>query len=276
MKLRTLLLWLCVTALSAPASSAIVYAADFELTMFGSSVIVLGEYPERKLQINGRVVLTNAIVTFSEVMSVNGIPALIGESSNGGNACDASPFIISFPTAGAPRLDGPLDVCAEVKYERKANHIEFWTTAIPGAAGERWSWTPENGLKKLASVSFSADKTVGWIKLRERSIEHPLDILKIGEIASQIEILLGPDKLAYEGIIAGVGSGEFKGDDYVGKSCTPHMCGEEEAIIFASSSEKKVFLAWKPSNQKISVRPPLKKWPEKARRELKNWANNWK
>ncbi|MBB3302804.1 hypothetical protein FHT72_006309 [Rhizobium sp. BK077] len=46
------------------------------------------------------------------------------------------------------------------------------------------------------------------------------------------------------------------------------------SIIHLAS--RTVYLAWKPSGQKIKVNPDVKAWPEKAKAELRQWAAKWK
>ncbi|NTH25657.1 hypothetical protein G6K83_11295 [Agrobacterium rhizogenes] len=245
-------------------------------TFFGHEIGITGEDPDLMLQIDGRTVLKDAIITLSEITLVAGVPTIVGERSSGGNACDGSPFVISFPDGGAPKFDGPIDSCAPVTMENKKDRLEFHTTPLPGRDGESWSWTPSDGLKALPSVAFTPDASKGWANIRERTLQHPADIFKYREIAQQLDDLLGTDKAVFESIIVGVGEGTFQGDDYVGTSCTPHMCDSTGAIIYLSTTDRKVFIAWKPDGQKIVVRPEVKQWPEKPRRELKQWAEKWK
>jgi hypothetical protein len=49
------------------------------------------------------------------------------------------------------------------------------------------------------------------------------------------------------------------------QSCTPHMCTEEEAIVSVSLADREIYLAWKPSREKIVVRPPVATWPDKPK-----------
>lgn len=100
--------------------------------------------------------------------------------------------------------------------------------------------------------------------------------MSLGEAAAQINGLLGAEKNDYSDIILGVGSGSFDGDYFVGSACTRHLCQEEEALLVAAIQEKRVFLAWKPSGEKIVVRPSVKQWPERAKAALREWAAKWK
>ncbi|KQW82049.1 hypothetical protein [Ensifer sp. Root127] len=251
-------------------------AADFEMTLFGRHVTVLGSYPEQRLEIDGRQMLKEAIIDLEDMYLVSGVPALIGTASPGGNACEGAPFIISFPENGNPRLDGPLETCFVVTVDTKPDQLAFSTAALPNHPSERWIWTPGEGLKKVQGQPFTTDPSKGWTELREKTVSHPGDLLKFGEIAEQIDTLLGTDASFFSDIIKGVGSGQFDGDYFVGTACTRHMCLDQEAIVVLSIADRQVFLAWKPSGKKIIVRPIVKEWPEKAKSALRMWAAKWK
>jgi hypothetical protein len=250
-------------------------AAEIE-TLFGHQVRVEGENPERVLSVDGRRMLTDAIIFLDEVAIVDNVPILIGSRSAGGNACEGTPFVLSFPEKAAVRLDGPIEECVGIVSSVEPKRILFSTGDVPGRATRQWQWTPAEGLVELAAVGFSPDKSKGWQTLRERQIEHPSDVLRYGGIADDMAKLLGPDISAFEAIITGVGGGVFKGDEYVGTACTRHMCGEEEALVFLAASERQAYVAWKPAGRKIIVRPPVGEWPEKAKAELRSWASKWK
>ncbi|APG93456.1 hypothetical protein [Sinorhizobium americanum] len=147
-------------------------AIDIE-SLFGHTVRIEGEYPERALKLDDRELHRNAILHFDELVIVDSIPALIGSSSNGGNACDASPFVISFSTGGKPRFDGPIEGCAQIGREVFEDKVVFSTNNIPGKGREQWSWTPAGGLKELGVVAFVPEDQSGWQALRERAFEHP-------------------------------------------------------------------------------------------------------
>jgi hypothetical protein len=257
--------------LALPPAAGAVEVAKF----FGHSITVDGEYPELALKIDGRKVHTDAILRFDELVTIDGIPTLIGNSSNGGNACDGTPFMISFPANANPRFDGPIEACAYVQYQITAKNIVFSTNNIPGEGAERWVWTPAGGIRKLADEPFSLKAGTGWNALRERTFDHPADVFNNAEISKDIEHLLGDRFSEFEKIMVGTGSGQFKGSDFVASACTAHMCGMQEGIVFLSAEDRQVFAAWKPYNQNIVVFPSVKQWPEKARLELKKWAGKW-
>lgn len=72
-------------------------AATFEMKMFGHHIVVLERDFKQVLSIDGREVLKDAILHIEDIHLISGTPAIVGSSSVGGNACDAAPFIVSFP-----------------------------------------------------------------------------------------------------------------------------------------------------------------------------------
>jgi len=255
---------------------SIATAAALDLKMFGHHIVIRQSDYEQVLSIDGRNVLKDATLTIDDVRVISGIPTVIGSSSPGGNSCNSSPFVVSFPVDGNPRVDGPIESCYPVNVDVQADKIVFSTRALPNTPGQTWTWMPKDGLGKSESQDFVADSSKGWSELREKTANHPSDLLSYGEIAAQINELLATDKEFYSDIILGVGSGSFEGDYFVGSSCTRHMCTEQEALLVAAIQEKKVYLAWKPSGEKIVVRPPVKEWPDKAKGALREWAAKWK
>ena len=265
-------------------SVCLAFAASFtpgavpasELDAFGHAVWLKGSYPEMALMLDGNKFLSSAILTIDSVYVVAGTPVLIGSSSIGGNSCEAAPFVLSFPTNGAPKTDGPLDTCALTEITVEADSLRFEAKALVGSEAKAWTWTPADGFRDDAPVTETADPEKGWDTLRERLVTHPADLLKYREIADQMTGLLGADAPSFTSILGGVGGGQFKGDDYVGITCAPHECGEVESLIYLRTREKRIFLAWKLSGEKVIVRPPVSEWPDAARIELKNWTKKWR
>lgn len=231
---------------------------------------------ERILKVDGREMHRNAIILFYEVTTVAGIPIIVGSSSAGGNACDGSPFVISFPEDGKPRLDGPIDSCASVSYKIDQGKVVFLSPNIPGKGQDKWEWTAIEGMKSSGTIAYKATDTSGWNALREQSIQYPWDAFNNVEISGQIKQLLGPDLDKFQGILTGIATGSYQNGDFIGHACTPHSCTVEEAIIFLSYADKKVYAAFKPDGQKIKVFPIVKEWPEKAKSELRSWSKKWK
>jgi hypothetical protein len=244
-------------------------------TYFGHEIRFSGTFGEERVLVDGKEMVRNGSVGISEVAVVKGVGVAIGFSGSGGNVCDASPFVISFPEGKAPRFDGPLDTCDEVKHVTTNDEIKFEIAAIPGRDGQRWSWTPQSGFQSLGSIKHVESPEKTWSDLRSRNIQHPSELFDYADIASQMHALLGTDEKPFLSIITGVGSVDFQGDLFVGQSCARHMCGDEEALIVADLEKQTVFLAWKTENAPIIVRPPVKDWSAAARAALRDWAKAW-
>ncbi|MBO3759979.1 hypothetical protein J5J10_09290 [Ciceribacter sp. L1K23] len=268
-------------ALAALALAAIVAAAplaaatEFQMTLFGHAVAIVKAGDEESLEIDGRSVLKDYYLFVDEVRLVGGVPVVLGSASAGGNACDGAPFVLSFPDGAAPRIDGPIDSCVSVSMEEDGDSLVFSTRSTPNEPGERWSWTAEGGLKSLDAVAFQPDAAKGWAELRDRTATHPGDLFDYADIGGEIARLAGDDQRLVNDILMGVGSGAFKGDYFVGTACSRHMCMDQEALVIADIPSRTVYLAWKPSGQKIRVNPPVKTWPEKAKAEIRAWAAKW-
>lgn len=243
--------------------------------LFGHNVSITGPFQEEELKIDGRVIHKNAFLSLDEVTIIDGVPVAVGKSSPGGNSCDSSYFILSFPKGDAPRFDGPVESCYPTTYELRDGEIIISTKDIPGEGRSSWKWTLDRGIEPLAKVAFKP-KNNGWEALRERRLQHPGELLANGAISAELRAMLGARFDEFQITLNGVGSGSFENDDWVGHSCTRHMCGDEEALVFLSSYDRKTYLAWKPSGERIFVSPAVKEWPEKAKSHLRSWASKWK
>ncbi|CAN7373895.1 MULTISPECIES: hypothetical protein [Rhizobium] len=252
-------------------------AGDLDMQLFDHHVVITkGSDSQDSLRIDDREVLKDYYVDIDEMHVIDGMAVAVGTSSAGGNACEGSPFVVSFPRGQNPRIDGPLDSCFPVTVKASERELTLSTPATPNRSGQKWRWTASNGFKEIQGDTFVADASKGWDQLRERSVTHPAGLLGYAEVAAEINRLAGADKALVNDILLGVGSGEFKGDLFVGTSCSRHMCTDQEAVVVADLASRTVFLAWKPSGQKIKVNPDVKVWPEKAKAELRQWAAKWK
>jgi hypothetical protein len=270
--MKTMIRILAAVWLAAPSLAS---ADDLAMTMFGHKIEISRDGDDLALKVDDRKLIADRYVMIEEIALVAGVPAVIGTSSSGGNACPGDRFVVSFQPNAVPRLDGQPDGCIGLDVENKGDHLLFSSQPIPGRAGVQWAWTAAEGFKPLDNVDFKPDDSKGWDALRDHQATHPSALFSNAAVAADIYALIGADRAQYERSITGVGSGSFDGDVFVGTACTPHMCTDEEAILVADIASRSVYLAWKPINEKIIVRPPVKQWPVKARAALKDWAAKW-
>jgi hypothetical protein len=214
----------------------------------------------------------NTILSLDESTLVANVPVAIGSSGDGGNWCDASPFVLSFPRGQKPRLDGPLHECAPVTRKVEKDHIIFSTAALPGRNGKRWRWTPEKGFELAGVIVHTPDASLGWAKLRERKLSHPSDLFDYREVAAVLDRLLKGDKRRFLAYVSGPGGVEVRDDMLVGQACLPHACADTGALVVVSLSTKQIFLAWKSENKPVVTRPAMAEWSQSAVEELKSWT----
>ena len=251
-------------------------AMEFDLQMFGHHVAVESTDDGEVLKIDEQELHRNSYVHIERVTVIDGTQTVVGTSSDGGNACAATPFVLSWPTGAAPKLDMFPEDCTAVSSGEEDGKLIFSAEPLPGQDGERWRWDPAGGFASLGAVAFRSDPAKGWDRLAVEPPDHPSGLYDFGEIADQLDALLGGDAQAFKQIITGVGSGEMREDGlYVGTTCLPHSCGVVEAIVVADSNTQEIYLAWKPQDAKIVVRPEVKAWPAVAKAALRDWAATW-
>lgn len=228
---------------------------------------------ETKLVVDGKQMHVEHYIGIDEIAVVGSTWVIVGSSSGGGNACEATPFVLSLPNGEPARFDGPLETCAVVSHTIKENMITFEEPATPNYAGTSFAWTLDSGFTVLSREEFSVevDKEMGWAELRQRDVQHPSDLLTYGEIASQIHALLGAHRKEYEAIIFGTGSGEFRGGKYIGRAWTR---GGDEAFLIADITNRRVFLAWKQTDKPLEVRPKLSDWGGLDKGALSEWVRD--
>lgn len=135
-RLRLLALTFALAAVSLASPST---AADTKLTAFGHSVVVKeSRTAEGSVEVDGRTLHRNWSLVLDEVAIVAGTPVLLGMSGAGGNSCEWTPFVISFPADKAPRFDGPVNTCWLVERKILSDRITFSTAAMPDSEGEKW------------------------------------------------------------------------------------------------------------------------------------------
>jgi hypothetical protein len=230
-----------------------------------------------QLDVDGHVMVEKSHLYLHEVAIVNGAGVVIGLSSGGGTACAGSPFILSFPKNSPPKFDGPIETCVDgMVPEISETEIKFQYGASRGSPGRVWVWTPESGIRDVATIDFKPDETKGWSDLRSRRISHPAELYESAEIAREMTRLLGPNSEKFAEL-TGTGSVKFEGDAFVGTACMPHNCADTGVLIVADIPAKKLYLAWKTNDKPIATRPQLSTWSESAKRQFGIWVDpSWK
>ncbi|WP_165447969.1 hypothetical protein [Rhizobium leguminosarum] len=133
-------------------------AGSLDMQLFDHHVVITkGSDSQDSLRIDDREVLKDYYVDFDEMHVVDGIGVAVGTASAGGNACEGSPFVVSFPKGKNPRIDGPLDSCFPVTVKPSDGKLILSTPATPNAPGQKWEWTASAGFKEVQGEAFVAD-----------------------------------------------------------------------------------------------------------------------
>jgi hypothetical protein len=246
-------------------------AERFEMNLFGAHVLVLGSSDGPwKLSVDRKQLHSDYQLSINRVGVLSGVGYALGRSGRGGNACDSAPFIVSFPPGKPARLDGPVESCASVEQTITEDKIVFREKGIPGEKTHEWTWTPVDGLRRHEIVNLTIS-SIGWDSLRERAIQHPVDLLRSATFSQILQSRLGAQFGSYRRMVIGPGSVDFQGEIIVASSCAPHSCGEEEQLTVIDPQERTIYVAIKPARTKIAVFPEVKLWPDKPRAALTTW-----
>lgn len=268
---------LVVAAMSIGLPSPFAIAKPTDMDIFGHRVLIeTNRDGSETLTIGGAKVLNDYNMEINALAFVSGTLTVVGRTHAGGNMCAGSVFVISFPSNAKPRIDGPLSDCNSYGWTIRPETIEFEYDPSPLAPGKRWSWTPSGGFPAAEDVPLVVDTALDWDALRERTIQHPSELLRYGPIAGALNTAAGIDIALVKKIISGPATGEFEEQAYIAEVCAPHSCGNEDMLLIADGRRKQVFLAWKLEGQKIVVRPAVGSWPSEFRQELKIWASRWR
>jgi hypothetical protein len=230
---------------------------------------------ERKLIVDGKLLEHDYSILIDETAIVGGWGVIIFSKSGGGNACDGDKFVVSFPQGKPLHVDGPIGDCLTIDYKIHDGDIVFSTTPSPSNEGHRWTWNPVTGFARVENIAFRPQAGKTWDDLRSRDIHHPSELFNYSDIGSQLKSLLGSDYGDALPTIEGPGSGEFKGDYFIGTAIMAHMGGETGSLVIADIRARTLYVAWKAVDKKIAIRPDIAKWPERLRFYLKEWAKPW-
>lgn len=224
------------------------------------------------LKVDGREMLSEPIITLEGVAVVKGVPVMIGYAGAGGNACEGSPFVLSLPQGGTPKVDGPPDACgAKAKVVRDG--IVVTAAAGLNEDGRTWSWDPGRGLVPGPPLKRALLAGSGWDRLRERKVDHPARLMDYADTAKQVQALAGDKVGEVKAILDGPFSGGVDGTTYKAEGCQAHNCLETGMLVLADIPGRRVYLAWRDaSSPAVHVAPAAATWTARGKAELKAWS----
>ncbi|OYR18280.1 hypothetical protein [Brucella thiophenivorans] len=233
-------------------------------------------YQEEALLFDGKEVLRGYRIALIGKHAIGTDTGLFGKVLHDGNSCESSPFLVYVDKHKKVTPYGPIETCLDTVFQIDENTVTFETQDIPGLGQEKWQWTTEKGIVPLGKTDFVSRDQSHWGAVRGKTIDNPWDAINNITINDAIKSILGENYKEYTEILSSVGSGKHKGHNYIGISCTAHMCNEEGALLILDGKNEKVFAAYKTRDQKIQVFPNAKSWPKNFRQELASWSKKFK
>lgn len=256
----------------------IAVASPTELTLFGHKVQILSkvQYGPEILTVDKKQLVTDQYVKLREIGSFGNTAFAIGTTSPGGNACEGSLFILSFPAGEPTRIDGPLDTCDSLGYRVERDRIVVESQPSPSRDGSRWIWTT-NGFGSAETIKFTPTRGTGWNALRSRSVQHPSDLLQHSEFSVQLSKLLGqPRYSALPRILTGPGDVHYENNVLVAEACQAHSCDDTSALIAIDIASQGIAIALKDGSSPSFVAPRDTDWPDAAKSYLRRWRAKWR
>jgi hypothetical protein len=251
-------------------------AETMNMIVFGHKLeIIKTKESEEALSVDGKKLVTSQYVDISEIGTIGAAGFAVGTTSPGGNACEGSLFVLSFPEKEPVRIDRPLDTCGPVTYKIDKDRIVAESPATPGINGARWTWTVK-GFGPAETLKFAATTGTGWNMLRSRSIDHPADLLKHTEFTTQLRKLLGPAAYAtLPRLLSGPGSVKYDGNVAIADACQAHSCDDTSVLIVVDIGSQKLMIALKDTDKPAIVAPWVADWPPVTTAGLGSWRRKW-
>jgi len=189
----------------------------------------------------------------------------------GGNACEGWPAIVTVDRDGKVVADTTLKgECHYFIVATDEDGFIFVERAVPDQDGAVWRFVPGEGMRRLGLLVFRPQPKSSWSDL-DKWRDHPLSLFNVAPVDAAVRKLTGKQfgDLALRLRVAS--EVEKKGDRFlVGTGCQPHACNSDQGFIGIDRSARAVFLAMR-SGKDVNIWPPLGRWPEPLRGDLKSW-----
>jgi hypothetical protein len=247
------------------------------MKMFGHAVEIRKSTDgQEQLLVDKKILLKDQYISLDEIATVDGTPSVIGQRSAGGNACNGSAFILSFPTNAAVKIDGPLDSCNPNETTVEEKQITVRVAPTPQTPGSQWIWSPSSGFSAEKSIAFAAKQDDGWTALRSRSIDHPSGLLDYADLTRLIDARIGKAKASFISVSSGPGSAQYRNNLLIATSCRAHSCDDTSLLVVVDIAARQVFVALKDGAASLIIAPQSAGWPSGARFELVAFQQKWR
>ncbi|WP_035646981.1 hypothetical protein [Bradyrhizobium sp. ORS 285] len=266
--MRALLIVLCLVP-------GIAFAKPVKTELFGHTIEIKEVPPDDddQLFVDGKLLLTKHIIDLDNNGRIGATDFVIGSSSDGGNACDESPFVLRFTANQPVRLDGPLNNCAMVKQTIEPDRIVFETAPRSTLRGHRWTWTA-NGFGPVEDLKFQT-AAKGWDALSRGAIYKTEELLGYAELAKALKAAVSSARYPdLQWTLSGLGKVRYDGKIFIGEACQLHNCSTTAALVVMDAAKKRVAVAMRYNDKPLLIVPADAKWPAEAQKDLEKWRRD--
>jgi hypothetical protein len=226
---------------------------------------------EKELRQGRRVLLKDYSLSEGLAAKFKDVSARVFDVGPGGNACEGWPAVVTVDKDGKVAVDTTLKgECHYFIVATDEDGFVFVERAVPDQDGSVWRFAPGEGLRRLGLLVFRPQPKSTWNDL-DKWLDHPLSLFNVAPVDAAIRKLTGKQfgDLALRLRVASEVA--KKGDRFlVGTGCQPHACDSDAGFLAIERKTQAVFLAMR-SGKEMNIWPPLGRWPEPLRAELKSW-----
>ncbi|MGZ5924468.1 MAG: hypothetical protein ACXWK2_07845 [Rhizomicrobium sp.] len=233
--------------------------------------IVETDSGEKELRHGSRVLAKDYSLSEGLAARFKDVSARVFVVGPGGNACEGWPAVVTVDKDGKVAVDTTLKgECHYFIVATEEDGFVFLERAVPDQDGSVWRFAPGEGLRRLGLLVFRPQPKSSWNDL-DKWLDHPLSLFNVAPLDTAVRKLTGKQfgDLALRLRVAA--EVEKKGDRFlVGTGCQPHACDSDAGFLAIERRTHGVFLAMR-SGKEMNIWPPLGRWPELLRGELKSW-----
>jgi hypothetical protein len=226
---------------------------------------------ERELRHGARVLVKDYSLNEGLAGKFKDVSARVFDVGPGGNACEGWPAVVTVDKDGKVAVDTTLaGGCHYFIVATEEDGFVFVERAVPDQDGSVWRFVPGEGLRRLGLLVFRPQPKSSWNDLG-KWLDHPLSLFNVAPVDTAVRKLTGK-RFGDLALRLRVGSEvQKKGDGFlVGTGCQPHACDSDAGFLAIDRKAHGVFLAMR-SGKDVNIWPPLGRWPEPLRGELKSW-----
>lgn len=235
--------------------------------------IVESDSGEKELREGARVLVKDFMIEPGLAASFKDIKARVFDISQGGNACDGWPAVVTVDKDRKVGVDTTMhDECASFTASADPEGFTFVEPAVPGQDGSVWRFTPEKGLLKLGLLVFQPQPGSSWNDLG-KMLDHPLALFACAPFNAAVRKLTAKqyEDLALRLRVAS--AVEQRGNYLIGRGCQAHACNSEQGFVAIERKSHAIFLAMR-SEKTVTAWPKAATWPAAVRAELKSWQDS--